>query len=297
MQKHDIAFLGHMCYDKITPFGGEPSVTPGSAVLCGACAAARVGAQVQVIVRMSPDDDAILQPMRDLGIDCTLVPAAETTMMEVIHPTADVDVREMRMLHNAGPLQPEEIPEFDAHFVHLAGISNQEFTMPLIENLKQRGLSLSVDMQSFVRQADPETGVVTFADVENKREIVACMDRVKLDIVEARLLTGKDDLAAAAEEIAGWGCPEVVITEARGVLARFHGDTLYETFTNRGVAGRTGRGDTTFAGYMTRRLTHSPDEALAFAAALVSIKMETPGPFAGTIDDVLARMDEPTPTA
>jgi sugar/nucleoside kinase (ribokinase family) len=42
---------------------------------------------------------------------------------------------------------------------------------------------------------------------------------------------------------------------------------------------------------MTRRLTHGPAESLKFAAALVSIKMETPGPFAGTLEDVLARMD------
>ena len=38
------------------------------------------------------------------------------------------------------------------------------------------------------------------------------------DIVEARLLTGHQDLAAAAREVASWGCPEVVITEAGGVL-------------------------------------------------------------------------------
>jgi len=31
-------------------------------------------------------------------------------------------------------------------------------------------------------------------------------------------------------------------------------------------------------------------ESLKFAAALVSIKMETPGPFQGTLADVLARM-------
>jgi hypothetical protein len=31
-------------------------------------------------------------------------------------------------------------------------------------------------------------------------------------------------------------------------------------------------------------------ESLKFAAALVSIKMETPGPFSGTMADVMARM-------
>jgi sugar/nucleoside kinase (ribokinase family) len=43
---------------------------------------------------------------------------------------------------------------------------------------------------------------------------------------------------------------------------------------------------------MVRRLDHEPAEALKFAAALVSIKMETPGPFQGTLQDVLERMKQ-----
>ena len=52
------------------------------------------------------------------------------------------------------------------------------------------------------------------------------------------------------------------------------------------VAGRTGRGDTTFAGYLTERLHADIPEALLFATALVSLKMETSGPFRGTREDV-----------
>lgn len=47
----------------------------------------------------------------------------------------------------------------------------------------------------------------------------------------------------------------------------------------RNLSGRTGRGDTIFAGYINERLRGSMREALLFAAALVSLKMETPGPF------------------
>jgi sugar/nucleoside kinase (ribokinase family) len=58
----------------------------------------------------------------------------------------------------------------------------------------------------------------------------------------------------------------------------------------RSNEGRTGRGDTTFGAYLARRLDHSIEESLRFAAAVVSIKMESPGPFRGSIEDVLARM-------
>ncbi|MBQ1581972.1 MAG: hypothetical protein II107_05830, partial [Prevotella sp.] len=59
----------------------------------------------------------------------------------------------------------------------------------------------------------------------------------------------------------------------------------------RNLSGRTGRGDTTFAGYLCERLDHDIPTALEFAAALVSLKMETPGPFKGTRQDVLAYLN------
>jgi hypothetical protein len=43
---------------------------------------------------------------------------------------------------------------------------------------------------------------------------------------------------------------------------------------------------------MAWRLKHGPAESLKFASALVSIKMESKGPFAGTLEDVLSRMKQ-----
>jgi sugar/nucleoside kinase (ribokinase family) len=83
-----------------------------------------------------------------------------------------------------------------------------------------------------------------------------------------------------------------VITHSPGVLARVNGKTIYEKFSNTSMVGRTGRGDTTFAAYLSYRLEHDPLESLKFAAALVSIKMETPGPFQGTMEDVARRLRE-----
>jgi sugar/nucleoside kinase (ribokinase family) len=174
----------------------------------------------------------------------------------------------------------------------LAGISDQEFTLDFIRGLKGRGYNISADMQSFVRQVDPVSRDIHFKDVPVKREIAALMSKIKLDVVEAKVLTGTDDLEEAAKQFESWGCPETVITRADGVLARFRGKTYFEKFTNRSTVGRTGRGDTTFAAYLARRNDHDVPESLKFAAALVSIKMETPGPFQGTLNDVLARMNQ-----
>jgi sugar/nucleoside kinase (ribokinase family) len=196
------------------------------------------------------------------------------------------------LVRTAGLIKIDDIPEIDSRYVHLAGISDSEFDMALIDGLKARGYSLSTDMQSFVRQITPVTHEINFGDVKNKEEIISKMDKVKLDIVEARVLTGTEDLEKAAMIVESWGCPEIIITQSQGVLARVNGLTHYEKFSNNSVIGRTGRGDTTFAAYLSWRLKYDVAESLKFAAALVSIKMETYGPFQGTLEDVYTRIKE-----
>jgi sugar/nucleoside kinase (ribokinase family) len=287
---YNIVFIGHMCFDEVIPYQGTPRVAPGSAVLCGALTARRVGKEVAVVTRMAPKDVHILEPLQKEGVAVWVIPSSETTYMKVIHPSADVDDRQMVQLASAGMFSISDLPQLDARCVHLAGITDQEFDLAFIRGLKEKGYRLSADMQSFVRQVQPVSHQIAFQDVPAKVEIVRQLEMVKLDGVEAKVLTGTDDLAQAAQVIEAWGCPEVVITQSDGVLARVNGQTFYEKLSNRSVVGRTGRGDTTFAAYLARRLDHDPAEAVKFAAALVSIKMETPGPFAGTLDDVLARM-------
>jgi sugar/nucleoside kinase (ribokinase family) len=292
MNSYDITFVGHMCYDEITPFGGETAIAPGSAVLCGAMVAARIGKKVAVVTKMSEKDKEILKPMEDIGIDSYLIPSKETTYSVVIHPSANVDERKLILKRSAGIIKIDEMPVIETKFMHLAGISNTEFDMNLISGLKAKGFNLSIDMQSFVRQVDPISKEIAFMDDPVKKDVVKLMSKVKLDIVEAKVLTGTDDLEKAAIIFEQWGCPETVITQAEGVLARANGKTYYEKFSNSSVVGRTGRGDTTFAAYLSRRMDYDVAQSLKFAAALVSIKMEKPGPFSGNLEEVLKRKAE-----
>lgn len=289
---YDITFVGHMCYDEIIPFGGKPVVAPGSAVLCGAMVAARVGKKVAAVVKMAKKDENILQPMKDVGVETYLVPSDVTTYAMVVHESANVDERKLAVVKSAGLISINDVPTLSSTCVHLAGISDTEFDMALMKGLKSRGYSLSADMQSFVRHITPVTYEIEFSDVSNKKDIAEIMDKLKLDVVEARILTGTEDLEKAAIIVESWGCPETMITHSQGVLARVNGVTYYEKFSNSSTAGRTGRGDTTFAAYLSWRLEHEVRESLKFAAALVSIKMETPGPFQGTLEDVAKRLRE-----
>jgi len=281
-----------MAYDEVHHFGGGSIVAPGSAVLCGAMVSSRIGIKTAAVVQMSLADEEITQPMKDLGVDVFIIPAEHTTYSRVLHLSENVDERDITIMKTAGLMKIENIPDLDTEFYHLGGISDSEFDMALIDGLKARGHRMSTDMQSYVRQITPVTNEVFFGEAKNKEEIVSKMDMVKLDVIEARACAGTDDLEEAAKIFESWGCPEIVVTRSDGVLARANGITYFEKFSNNSVIGRTGRGDTTFAAYQSWRLTHDVPTSLKFAAALVSIKMETYGPFKGTLEDVMKRIEE-----
>lgn len=289
---YDITFIGHIAFDEINPYGGAQYISPGSALLCGAMVAPRAGASTAAITRMHPADDALLDPLRALGVDCFVTPCDVTTFARVVHPSANMDERQLYVTRDPGPFTPADLPAgLRTGILHLAGISDHEFTLDFLRHLHAAGNALSLDFQSFVRHIGPDRQII-FSDVPAKREIAALLTVAKLDIVEAEMLTGTRDLPAAAREIAGWGAREVLITAQAGATLVAEGQVYQQPFTNRTQVGRTGRGDTTISAYLARRRTHTPTESLRFAAALVSLKMERPGPFTGTREEVEARMRE-----
>jgi len=121
-RKYDITFVGHMCYDEIIPFGEKPHIAPGSAVLCGAMVAARVGKKVAAVVKMAKKDENILQPMKDAGIDTYLIPSSETTFSRVVHESENVDERRLILVKSAGLISMSDVPRLQTQCAHLAGI-------------------------------------------------------------------------------------------------------------------------------------------------------------------------------
>ena len=287
---YDIVFVGHTYRDRICHAGKPPVVTVGGSLAYGSVAAARIGCHVAVVTKLAEADRPLLAGVEAAGVHCTVIRAPVTSEFEVIYPDEDTEHRTILQRHKAPPFHFDEIPATPCAALHLAGNAHGELSLDLIRRLKQSGRALSADMQGFVRQPDRAEHRIAFRDVHDKEAIVGALDRVKLDALEGAILTGESDPARAVVRVSEWGCPEVVLTQSDGVIGRFGGRTFFAPFSARSLAGRNGRGDTTFAGYLARRLTHPPEEALAFAAALVSIKLETPGVFAGTLDDVLARL-------
>ena len=85
-----------------------------------------------------------------------------------------------------------------------------------------------------------------------------------------------------------WGAKEVLITHNTEVLV-YDGQEIYTCpIKARNLSGRTGRGIPPLPAISTSGSAKDIPTALKTATALVSLKMETPGPYMGTRADLEA---------
>jgi sugar/nucleoside kinase (ribokinase family) len=152
--------------------------------------------------------------------------------------------------------------------------------------LAAKGGLLALDVQGYIRILRENR--LTFDEWPGKEAILRHVTVLKTDAVEAERLTGKSDRYAAAERLAAYGPKEILLTHARGIMV-YHDDVFDEApLVPRHVRGRSGRGDTCTAAYLSRRLRASPAEAILWAAALTSLKLENEGPFQRDLAEVEA---------
>ena len=185
----------------------------------------------------------------------------------------------------ADPFTIDDIPNnINSQIYHFAGLISGEFDNEMIKFLHNKG-KVALDVQGFLRTVG-ENKEMVFNDWKEKKEYLPFIDYLKTDAAEAEIMTGAKDRKIAAEMLFEWGAKEIMITYNKEVLI-YNGKKHY-TFPlkPRNLSGRSGRGDTCFSAYITERVDKEIEEALLFAAALVSLKMESPGPFRGTRDDV-----------
>lgn len=282
----DILMIGHFSKDRLVVHG-RTELSSGGAIYYGSVALVRIGLDVAVVTRPHSDDLSLLSEMETEDVQVFATPAPETSGIENIYTTADMERRICRPLSFAGPFSPQEIPDLRARIYLVAPIMAGEVGLPLLKSLAQRG-PVALDVQGFVRVCEGDE--LVFRDWPEKTEALTMVTYLKLDHAEAEVLTGLTDVHPAARQIAACGPCETMITHNGGVLV-YPGEQAYAaTFVPRSMDGRTRRGDTCFATYLGRRLSAPPEEACHFAAALTTLKMERPGPCGGTLAEVEAMM-------
>lgn len=294
MKRYDIVFMGHLATAEIFPFKGDSFVEWGGPAFFGPLAASCLGKKIAAVTRIANSETQLLEPLKAAGVDLYIQPL-KTVQWRIVFPTEKVDERLAFHVSGGGHFNIDDLPPIEPCLIHLGGLSVHEFSLEFVRELKDRGFRLSVDMCSFVNNVDEETQLGYLADVPKKKEILSMVDFVKADIMEAKALTGTDILNDQANMLEEWGSPETVITCSDGALARCKKKTIFARFTHRSSRGRMGRGDTFSGAYLARRLDHPVEDSLRFAVALTSIKMESVGPFSGSLEDVIERMADTVP--
>lgn len=285
----DIILIGHVSKDIMIDHLGNESRITGGAVVQSGISAHRSASAVKIVTRMRRSDRHLIEPMEKIGIDWRVRDSEQTTSIKNIYYTEDKERRDVFLQSRADPFDLQDIPEEIPRVYHLAGLFYSEIPDSMIVPLSEKA-EVALDAQGVLRRVD-ENGDLLFEDWENKRSLLPYVAFFKVDTAEAEILTGLTDRYEAARQLCSWGAREVMLTHNTEVLVCSEGELYTAPYTNTSTLGRTGRGDTTFSAYLAWRREHGIGESTAFAAALCSIKMETPGPFDGTVADVLERMN------
>nr|WP_307999293.1 PfkB family carbohydrate kinase [uncultured Merdimonas sp.] len=284
-KKYDVMVIGPVSLDQNIDYQGNERKEVGGAVVASGFAAAGSGVRTAVFCKFNPADVDLKERFRGIHADLYWAPSEYTCAIRNQYFTADKERRQCTSLGVCDPFRFEEFPKIDPDVYHFAGLVYGDFDGHLLEQAAARG-KVALDVQCMLRHVE-EDGTMGFHDWEDKRQYLPMIQYLKTDATEAEILTGLTDRADAAKLLHQWGAKEVVITHNTEVLA-YDGKEIYTCpIKARNLSGRTGRGDTTFAGYIAARQTEDIQKALLYCTALVSLKMETPGPFQGTKQDVL----------
>jgi sugar/nucleoside kinase (ribokinase family) len=271
--------IGHFAKDRLV-VDGRSQIASGGGVYYGSIALRRLGVRVAVVTRLHADDFPRLDELKQEEVRFFATPAPETSGIENVYSSSDMERRICKPIGFAGSFQTAEIPDLTAHIYAVVSIIAGEVDLALLKSLAGRG-PLALDIQGFVRVREGED--LVFRRWPDLDEGLACVTYLKVDRAEAELLTGLTDMGAAARRLAEYGPSEIVLTQSSGVTVLADGQIYQAPFTPRSLAGRTGRGDTCFATYLGKRLSASPAEATRLAAAITSLKQERPGPWRGTL--------------
>ncbi len=282
----DILILGHVSKDIIV-YRGEQEHTTGGAVFFASVSASRSGASVLAVTKTSAEDRELLDPLLQEDLDVLILDSPDTTSIWNVYLSEDRERREVSLLSTASPFRLEELPDATARIIYFAGLLRGELPDALIPPLSEKA-EVALDAQGILRRQRGEE--LIFDDWEEKKRFLPLITYLKTDAAEAEILSGEADRERAAGLLRRMGAREVMVTHHTEVLVAAEDRFFRAPFTPKNLSGRTGRGDTCFSAYLAWRLSHGIQESVDYAAALTSIKMETPGPFQGTSEVVLTRM-------
>lgn len=285
---YDICCIGHITLDKVVTPLSEMYMAGGTAFYFSS-ALQNLYVSYLLVTSVAESEMNYVDDLRGKGIEIWSFPSNHTVYFENIY-AENQDNRKQRVLQQADPFSIEQLTEVEAKIFHLGPLLAGDIPLELIKYLASKG-RVSLDAQGYLRKVIRKK--VHPIDWPGKREALQYVDILKADEAEMAVLTGRNDVKTGAKILADWGVKEVVITNGSMGSAIYNNGILHDiqAYAPKAVIDATGCGDTYMAGYLYQRTKGAGLERSGqFAAAMASLKMESPGPFTGTEQEIADRL-------
>lgn len=281
----DIAYVGHYTQDTLV-YPDITRVVDGGAFYYGLNVIYRMGLRGAVVTCLAREDWHVVEELEQLGVRVLARESRDSTRLRLVYPSTNLDERTIELRAQADPITEEQIRGIDARAYIVGASVRGEVPAPVVQALAARGNLLALDVQGFLRVA--RDGILVSDGWPERAAVLSQATILKVDAVEAELMTGEEDRHAAARRLAEYGPREVLLTHNGGVLVCHDGEIDEVPFVPKALRGRSGRGDTCTASYVARRLSAPPADAVVWAAAVTSLKLEQEGPFRRDIAEAQA---------
>jgi len=245
-----------------------------------------------LMTALADEEMQYVDRLRSKGIEIKVQSSTHTVFFENIYGD-NPDIRTQNVLAKADPFAIEPLQNIEAQIFHLGPLLADDMSTDLIKALSKKG-RVSLDAQGYLRKVENQK--VLPVDWPEKIEALQYVDILKADESEMAVLTGHPEVSKGAKLLTDWGVKEVVITNGSMGSTIYSDGSFYNipAYRPQVVVDATGCGDTYMGGYLYQRVKGKDiQESGAFAAAIASLKMESPGPFRGTEDDVINRLSQP----
>lgn len=287
----DVCVIGHVTKDIIKIKGRKKELPGGTAYYCS-IALKNLGLNVAVVTKINFRDSYLLDDLNKIGISIFLSKSPRTTVFENNYPgylnRRDYRIQKVRSI--AVPFTVEDIPNISPKIFHIGSLTRGDIPLEVLKFLAERFV-VSLDVQGFLREVKYNS--VIMKDWGEKYEALCNVDIVKADEIEAKILTGEEDMEKAAKILSTLGPQEIIITlSSSGSLIYYRGRFFHiPSYPQERLVDPTGCGDTYMAGYLYKKLrginsTLNFSKIGKFCAAIASLKLKKYGPFQGNREDV-----------
>lgn len=283
-ERYDVATIGNYTKDTIVTSTGTRHVD-GGGFNYAAFAAAALGLKVAAITRLAAEDTHVVLALERAGIVVFAKKTPSSTLMRLEYPTANVDERVLTAAATAGSFTADQVRAVEARAFVISPSIRGEVPLEVIQELRKKETTISVDAQGFVRVREAD-GRLRHQEWPERGRVLALVDILKVDAVEAEALTGESDIRRAASALARLGPREIVLTHRNGLLVHAEDGFHEAEFHSLSLVGRSGRGDTCVGSYVAARLAAEPADATLWAAAVTSLKMEAQGPIRKSREEI-----------